>query len=89
VKAPVGIGTGGSTGSGGGKRNKGREGDGGSERREIRWGGQETKPRQAYPKILLSSIDKDPLNLDRSLDLSDRHPPVYQRAEDTIVGYIG
>ena len=82
-----GHGTGGSSGGAGGQRNKGTGGGGGNgEGEKTGGGGKETKPRQAYPKVLLSSIDKDPFNPDRSVDLSDRHPPVYQRAEDIHSG---
>lgn len=73
-----GLGTGGSSGGVGGRKNKGLGGEG----EKPGGGSKESKPRQAYPKVLLSSIDKDPLNPDKSMDLSDRHPPVYQRTED-------
>jgi hypothetical protein len=83
----VGFGVGGKGGGLGGARNKGTGGNrGGGEGERAGGGGSDIKPRQAFPKVLLSSIDKDPLDPDKPLDLSDRHPPVYQRLEDTQAG---
>lgn len=83
----TGYGTGGSSGSDSGEKGKGKGGDGGSGEGEKKGGGgTEPKPKQAFPKVLLSSIDKDPFNSEVSLNLSDRQPPVYQRAEDTTAG---
>jgi len=50
-------------------------------------GGSESKKSSAKPSVLISSQDKDPLKTDgSSLELSDRHPSVYQRSEDVTLG---
>lgn len=82
-----GYGTGGSSGGVGSERNKGTGGEKGSGEGEKPGGGdKESKPRQAFPKVLLSSIDEDPFNLGGKLDLSDRQEPVYQRPQDVPAG---
>lgn len=83
----AGYGTGGSSGGAGSEKGKGKEGDGGSgEGGKKGGGGTEPKPKQSFPKVLLSSIDKDPFNSEVSLNLSDRQPPVYQRPQDVPAG---
>ena len=50
-------------------------------------GGSESRKSQAKPSVLISSHDKDPLSNDeKSLDLSDRHPSIYQRTNDVKFG---
>jgi hypothetical protein len=45
--------------------------------------GDERRKGPTFPRVLLSSLDQDPLSeLPSQLDLDERHPPVYQRAED-------
>lgn len=85
--AGAGYGTGGSSG-GRGEENKGTGGDKGSGEGEKEGGGSaETKRKQAFPKVLLSSIDKDPMHPEgQTITLSDRQPPVYQRPQDVPVG---
>jgi len=83
----AGYGIGGSSGGAGSGKGKGKEGDKGSgEGERPGGGGTEPKPKQAFPKVLLSSIDKDPFNPEASLNLSDRQPPVYQRLQDVPAG---
>lgn len=85
--AGAGYGTGGSSGGVGGERNKGIGGErGGGEGEKPGGGGTEIRPRQAFPKVLLSGIDKDPLNPEETIPLSDRQPPVYQRPRDVPAG---
>jgi len=82
-----GYGVGGSRGGfGGGNRERGGK-NGGGEGEKPGGGGSEPKtPRQAFPKVLLSGIDKDPFNPEQPIILSDRQPPVYQRPEDYQAG---
>lgn len=83
----AGYGTGGSSGGFGGARTKEKGGERGSgEGEKPGGGGTESKPRQAFPKVLLSGIDKDPFNLEEPITLSDRQPPVYQRPKDVPAG---
>lgn len=83
----AGYGTGGSSGGTGAGRNKGTGGESGSGEGDKPGGGdKESKPRQAFPKVLLSSIDKDPFNPEETITLSDRQPPVYQRPQDVPAG---
>jgi hypothetical protein len=81
-----GYGTGGSSGGAGSERTKGKGGKGSGEGEKEGGGGSERKTKQAFPKVLLSGKDNDPLNPERTLTLSDRHPPVYQRSDDVPVG---
>jgi len=83
----AGYGTGGSSGGAGKERGKGEKGDKGSgEGERTGGGGSESKPRQTFPKVLLSNIDKDPFNPEETITLSDRQPPVYQRPQDVPAG---
>lgn len=83
----AGYGTGGSSGGIGNERGKGTAGEKGSgEGEKPGGGGSEYKPKQAFPKVLLSGIDKDPFNPEETLVLSDRQPPVYQRPQDVPAG---
>jgi hypothetical protein len=83
----AGYGTGGSSGGISSERNKGTGGERGSgEGEKPGGGGTESKPRQAFPKVLLSGIDKDPFNPEETIPLSDRQPPVYQRPQDVPAG---
>ena len=83
----AGYGFGGSSGGIGGERNKRSGGGRGSGEGEKPGGGdKESKPRQAFPKVLLSGIDKDPFNPEETIILSDRQPPVYQRPQDVPAG---
>ncbi len=85
--AGAGYGTGGSSGGIGGERSRGTGGERGSGVGEkAGGGGTEPKPRQAFPKVLLSGIDKDPFNPEETITLSDRQPPVYQRPQDVRAG---
>ncbi len=86
--AGAGYGTGGSSGSPGSERGKGKGGESGSgEGQKQGGGGTEHKPKQTFPKVLLSGIDKDPSNPEEvPLTLSDRQPPVYQRPQDVPAG---
>ena len=82
-----GFGTGGSSGGGGSGRKRNNGGGGGSGEGKNPGGGTtEQKRKQAFPKVLLSSIDMDPLNPNETIILSDRQPPVYQRPQDVPVG---
>jgi len=69
------------------ERNK-RNGRGRENKEEDKPGGgnKPPKPRQAFPKVLLSGIDKDPFNPEDTLTISDRQPPVYQRPQDVPAG---
>lgn len=83
----AGYGTGGSSGGAGSGKGKGKEGDKGSgEGGKQGGGGTDPKPKQAFPKVLLSGIDKDPFNPEETITLSDRQPPVYQRPQDDPAG---
>lgn len=83
----AGYGTGGSSGGVGSEKGRGGGGDKGSgEGEKPGGGGTESKPRQAFPKVLLSGIDKDPFNPEEIITLSDRQPPVYQRPQDVPAG---
>ncbi len=82
----AGYGTGGSSGGAGGERNRGTGGRGSGEGDKRGGGVTESKPKQAFPKVLLSGIDKDPFNPEESITLSDRQPPVYQRPQDVPAG---
>jgi len=82
----AGYGTGGSSGGIGGGRNRGTGGRGSGEGEKPGGGGTESKQRQAFPKVLLSSIDKDPFKPEETITLSDRQPPVYQRPQDVPTG---
>jgi hypothetical protein len=83
----AGYGIGGSSGGTGGEINKRTGGErGGGEGEKSGGGDKELKPRQAFPKVLLSGIDKDPFNPEETIILSDRQPPVYQRPQDVPVG---
>lgn len=86
--AGAGYGTGGSSGGSGIKETKGGGGDKGSGEGEKQGGGSSvSKPKQMFPKVLLSGIDKDPFNPEElSITLSDRQPPIYQRVEDYHAG---
>lgn len=85
--AGAGYGIGGSSGGIGGERSAGKGGKKGSgEGQKPGGGGVESKPKQAFPKVLLSGIDNDPFNPEETLTLSDRQPPVYQRPQDVPVG---
>lgn len=86
--AGAGYGTGGSSGGSGSKKTKGTGGDSGSGEGGKQGGGStETKPKQTFPKVLLSGIDKDPFNPEEPpITLSDRQPPVYQRPQDVPAG---
>ncbi len=83
-----GYGTGGSSGGAGG--NGGDKETGGGRRsgegEKPGGGSTEIKPRETFPKILLSSIDEDPLYSGRKVDLLDRQEPVYQRPDDVTAG---
>ncbi|TAN43928.1 MAG: hypothetical protein EPN22_08540 [Nitrospirae bacterium] len=84
----AGFGTGGSSGGAGGERNKRKNGDIGSGEGKRQGGGSsEFKPKQTFPKVLLSGIDEDPLDpAGNKLELLDRQEPVYQRPQDVPVG---
>lgn len=83
----AGYGPGGSSGGTGSGKAKGKGGGSGSgEGQKQGGGGTESKPRQAFPKVLLSGIDKDPFNSEETITLSDRQPPVYQRVQDYPAG---
>jgi hypothetical protein len=85
--AGAGYGTGGSSGGIGSEKSKRTGGEkGGGEGEKPGGGGTETKPKQAFPKVLLSGIDEDPFNPEETITLSDRQPPVYQRPQDVPVG---
>src|SRR3970282_1992058 len=73
----AGYGTGGSSGGSGRERGKGKGEDKGSgEGERPGGGGAEPKPKQAFPKVLLSGIDRDPLSPEEPpLTLSDSKPP--------------
>ncbi|MBI5193661.1 MAG: hypothetical protein HZA08_09510 [Nitrospirae bacterium] len=76
-----------SSGGIGSERGKGTGGEKGSgEGEKPGGGGSESKPKQAFPKVLLSGIDKDPFNPYEILTLADRQPPVYQRPQDVPAG---
>lgn len=82
-----GYGTGGSSGGAGSKKTKGTGGDKGSgEGEKPGGGGTESKPRQTFPKVLLSSIDDDPFNSTEKVHLLDRQESVYQRPQDVPSG---
>lgn len=82
-----GYGIGGSSGGVGSERSRGAGGERGSgEGEKPGGGGTESKPRQTFPKVLLSSIDEDPLNPGGKVDLLDRQEPVYQRPKDVPAG---
>ncbi len=82
-----GYGTGGSSGGVGGDRGKKSAGQSGSgEGSKSGGGGNESKPRQTFPKVLLSNMDEDPLNPGGKVDLIDRQEPVYQRPQDVPAG---
>jgi hypothetical protein len=83
----AGYGIGGSSGGIGSERNKRTGGKrGGGEGEKPGGGEKESKPRQAFPRVLLSGIDKDPFNPEETIALSDRQPPVYQRPQDVPAG---
>lgn len=84
----AGYGTGGSSGGVGSERGKGKGGDKGSgEGERPGGGGAEPKPKQTFPKVLLSGIDRDPFSPEEPpFSLSDRQPPVYQRPQDVSAG---
>lgn len=82
-----GYGTGGSSGGADGESSKEKGGEKGSgEGEKPGGGGTEPKSRQAFPKVLLSSIDEDPFNPRVKVDLFDRQEPVYQRPQDVPAG---
>lgn len=85
-----GFGSGGSSDGGASSKRKNRKGgDSGSGEGEKQGGGNsDPKPKQAFPKVLLSGIDEDPFTpgLGAKLELLDRQEPVYQRPQDVHVG---
>ena len=81
-----GHGAGGSSGGAGSGKSKGSGGSRSGEGDKPGGGGAVAKPRQTFPKVLLSNIDEDPLNPGQKLDLLDRQEPVYQRPEDVPAG---
>lgn len=81
-----GYGTGGSSGGFGGGKGGGGGGKGSGEGEKPGGGVTESKLRQAFPKVLLSGIDKDPFNPEETISLSDRQPPIYQRPQDVPNG---
>jgi len=83
----AGYGEGGSSGGLSGERAKSpRENHGSGEGEKAGGGDSKPKKKQAFPKVLLSSIDKDPFNPIETVLLSDRQPPVYQRTQDVPMG---
>ncbi len=88
IFAGPGVGPGaGGQGSGGSAGGGGTRAGGGTGSAEGGGTGEERKRGRRSPIVLLSSSDPDPLaGNGATLDLSERHPAVYQRVEDVREG---
>jgi len=78
----------GTEGSGGGTRARSETKGGSGEKGAAKGGGEgdQRKVGQRHPVVLLSGRDPDPLDDGQTLNLSERHPAVYQRAKDVEAG---
>lgn len=77
-------------GGGGGEGGGSGEGDGRGGDGSGRGGGSGDTPRRGprFPRVLLSGYDRDPLDEHAAepFQCDERHPPIYQRAEDIAHG---